>query len=163
MLDVILEWFVLDTSSPSGVVWAKDTSNNKVKKGQPALVCKHRDGYWWGQVEHRKVLAHRAVFALVHGYLPEMVDHIDGVRTNNTPGNLRPANRSINQQNQRTAKGCHFHRRSNKWVAQIGVGKVKHHLGYFKTEEDAHAAYLKAKQVYHPSAPINYEYLTRGN
>lgn len=48
------------------------------------------------------LLAHRLVFALVHGRWPQHeIDHIDRVRTNNVPGNLRDVPHIVNMQNLR--------------------------------------------------------------
>ena len=37
----------------------------------------------------RRYPVHRIVYFIVHGYLPAMIDHIDGDKTNNSPENLR--------------------------------------------------------------------------
>ena len=76
------------------------------------------------------------------------IDHINRDSTDNRIENLRIL---TNQQNQfnRNAKGYCWNKHANKWRARISVnGKVKH-LGLFDNEEDAHIAYLKAKEIYH--------------
>tara|TARA_R110000868_G_scaffold339485_1_gene600210 strand:- start:181 stop:645 length:465 start_codon:yes stop_codon:yes gene_type:complete len=77
------------------------------------------------------------------------IDHIDGDRSNNSLSNLRIVTSQENHFNRTTAKGCHFYKPTNRWMAYIVLNKKKIHLGYFDTEEDAHAAYLKAKEIYH--------------
>lgn len=43
-------------------------------------------------------------------------------------------------------KGVYFHKGTNKWASQIRInGKLKH-IGLFKTELEAHHAYLKAEK-----------------
>jgi len=44
-------------------------------------------------------LAHRFVFASIHGYWPHYVDHIDGNAQNNAPGNLREVTAKENSRN----------------------------------------------------------------
>ena len=82
-----------------------------------------------------------------------MVDHMNGNPLDNRKSNLRIATSQVNQHNQRKAKG--YFKKDNGWQAQITVNKKKIYIGYYKTEAEARAAYLKAKQIYHPSAPTH--------
>ena len=155
-VQAIREWLRISPDSPSGLVWAKDKPGGVwAKAGQPALITVDAKGYYVGRVNRVYVKAHRAVFALAHGYLPPMVDHIDGNKSNNLVDNLRAADAHVNQHNQRAAKGYNFDKGTGKWRAQIRCNGTNHYLGVFATEEEAHAAYLNAKKVYHPTAPVN--------
>lgn len=50
-------------------------------------------------------------------------------------------------------KGVYFNKRDNKWMARIRInGKLKY-IGLFKTELEAHQAYLKAKKENNLSTP----------
>ena len=106
------------------------------------------------------VLLHRAAWLLRTGNWPEHdIDHWNGDRADNRWGNLREATPGQNRQNlaAQTAKGKlrGATRRHQKWVTQIKVpGGTTKHLGVFATEEEAHAAYCKAKQELHPFNPI---------
>ena len=77
------------------------------------------------------------------------VDHIDGNRLNNDLTNLRVVTPQQNQWNAHKAKGYCWKKASNKWVAQIGVNGKRKFLGLYDTKEDARAAYLAAKAIYH--------------
>lgn len=104
--------------------------------------------------------AHRLAILYVTGSFPNIdIDHVDRDKTNNRFDNLRIVNRSINQQNRvnprsdNKTKILGAQQRSGKrFVARIGVNGKYHHLGSFSTAEEASAAYLAAKQVYHPDA-----------
>lgn len=50
-------------------------------------------------------------------------------------------------------KGISFEKANNKWKAQITINGKQKYLGYFKTELEAHHAYLKAKKESNLSTP----------
>ena len=97
-----------------------------------------------------KHLAHRLIFLMHHGRLPNVLDHINGIRTDNRIDNLREATRAQNSYNTRarggssSLKGVTWHSRNKKWAAQIGFQRKMIHLGYFDCQEDAHEAYKAA-------------------
>lgn len=94
---------------------------------------------------HRHLMANKIA---ANPHLPQ-IDHIDSDPTNNTRTNLRLCTNQQNQFFRTDAKGYYKDHKSNKWRAEIAVKRVKKHLGLFKTEEEAHAAYLAAKEKYH--------------
>jgi len=110
------------------------------------------NGYLVFKVNGKLHYAHRVAFFLMNGFLPKMVDHINGKKTDNRIANLRAADASINGQNRRP-KGVTKHKGSNKWIASIMVNYKRKHIGYFDTPELAHQAYLEAKKIHHPTAP----------
>lgn len=50
-------------------------------------------------------------------------------------------------------KGITFCKRNNKWKAQIRINGKNKHSGYFRTELEAHQAYLKAEKENNLSTP----------
>ena len=74
------------------------------------------------------------------------IDHIDRNKQNNNVSNLRILTHQKNMFNQ-NAKGCCFSK--YRWQAYIKLNQKKIHLGWFKTENEAHNAYLEAKAKYH--------------
>ena len=76
------------------------------------------------------------------------VDHINRNPLDNRIENLRVLTNQQNQWNN-NAKGYHWDKRSNKWEAQIRVNGKSKYLGLFTEEEDAHQAYLNAKEIHH--------------
>lgn len=96
--------------------------------------------------------AHRVIVALVTGVWPkDEVDHTDLNRANNIWENLRLATRTQNLQNKplyknstSKLKGVTWHKKEQKWRAQIQVNKKKIVLGRFPTAKAAHIAYQAA-------------------
>lgn len=113
---------------------------------------------------HRQIKLYGALYAAqnlawlyVTGEWPSgIIDHRDGDRDGNRFDNLRPATKAQNNKNRRRHtnnrsgfKGAYFHIRVGRWAAQIKSERVAHHLGYFDTPEEAHAAYCRASEKLH--------------
>tara|TARA_R110000868_G_C10615176_1_gene741755 strand:- start:85 stop:546 length:462 start_codon:yes stop_codon:yes gene_type:complete len=110
------------------------------------------DGYNQIGVDGKMVKRHRMIAYCFHGLdiddKTEQVDHISRDRVENTADNLRVVTQQQNQFNQ-GAKGYCWDKARGKWQAKIGINGRRIHLGYFDNEEDAHQAYLTAKNIYH--------------
>lgn len=97
--------------------------------------------------------AHRLAWFYVYGKWPSgEIDHINGKRGDNRICNLRDVTTKENQHNQKKAKG--YWKNKKGWTAEICVDQKTIRLGTYATPEEARDAYLKAKTVYHPSAPF---------
>ena len=114
------------------------------------------NGYTSIRIHNREYKAHRIIYLLHHGLLPEYVDHIDGNRSNNKIKNLRPATTSQNNWNSKRPckntsglKGVCWYRRYQKWFARVQINGRQLHLGYFKNVEDAEAAVRNARELHH--------------
>lgn len=75
-------------------------------------------------------------------------DHKNHDTLDNRRENLRAVTCAENQWN-RHANGYTWDKRRGKYKAKIEVGGVQKFLGYFDTSDEARAAYLKAKTIYH--------------
>ena len=107
--------------------------------------------------------AHRLAWLYMTGEMPkEFIDHINGIRHDNRWRNLREANYSLNAQNQKLPSrnnaagflGVCYSPRHKKFSASIHHGGKKHWLGYHKTADLAHEAYLVAKRNLHVGCTI---------
>ena len=77
------------------------------------------------------------------------VDHINGNTLDNRRDNLRLVTHQENLWNMPGAKGYSWVETSKRWDARIRVNGRLKRLGSFKTEDEARAAYLKAKAEVH--------------
>ena len=135
-----------------GNVWSKNyRKTGRTQKLKPSLssngysmVILSKGGKKKGKTVHRLVAQ-----AFLPDFCEELdVDHIDIDKTNNCLSNLRMVTTQQNAFNTK-AKGYHWSKTTQKWLAQICKDGKLHHLGYFLKEEDAHQAYLDAKEIYH--------------
>jgi hypothetical protein len=122
--------------------------------GKEAFCHMSGNGYLHGALKYQKVCAHRVVFALFNGHWPtNTIDHINGVRTDNRPSNLRDVQHIENMRNQPISKasstgvtGVSFDKARNKYEAHITVCGKKKTLGRFDRVADAKSAREKANQ-----------------
>ena len=97
---------------------------------------------------------HRAIFLYHHGYLPEIVDHINGDVTDNRIENLRAANKSQNQWNRKNNIKSASGRRGvvikgKKYYAVCKVNNKRYHLGAFDTLEEAEKEVMSFREEHH--------------
>lgn len=119
-----------------------------------------RKGYIRLQIAGRWYLAHRVVWAMVHGAWPSCeIDHRDGNRQNNRPGNLRLGPPLINGKNLARYStntsgvvGVVWNRTAGRWQAQIVVNKTLIYLGLFDSVDQA-ASVRKAAERHHDFTP----------
>lgn len=109
----------------------------------------NKNGYVYFSLKKKRYLLHRVVFFLHNGYFPKIVDHKNGVRSDNRIENLREADASKNQMNRKVSYGKRFgikgvYDARGKFNASIHLNGKKVHLGNFETKEEAKAAYDKA-------------------
>ena len=96
---------------------------------------------------------HRVILGLNRGD-KRQGDHINHATLDNRRVNIRIVTQSENMQNRR-AKGYSWNTASKKYHARIMVNSVNRNLGLYDTREEARAAYVAAKRVYHPTATIS--------
>lgn len=124
------------------------------------VVKPSKNGYLRMHVDGHLYYLHRLAWFYEHNEWPIAIDHIDGDKTNNKIVNLRSATYSQNLQNisKKTnavsgLKGAYFHPKTKNWQSKIMVNGKTKSLGYFKTAEEAHQAYIDGKKRFHTFSP----------
>jgi hypothetical protein len=124
---------------------------NGKKAGTP-----HHTGYIQISIDGKLHNAHRLVFMLHHGWAPEIIDHVDGDRSNNKIENLRPATWRQNLQNMKlrptNKSGCKnvsWSAARKKWIVQLSIDGRQTNLGRFDDLEFADLVATEARNKYH--------------
>ena len=103
---------------------------------------------------------HRAIWAMVYGYWPKEVDHINGDPQDSRLENLREVTHRENCLNGRTrsrnasgANGVNWDSSRNKWLVRIQTEYGARNCGRFDSFEEAVAARktAEAQYGYHPN------------
>jgi hypothetical protein len=129
--------------------WNVDKSR-VAKEGQKCSDKSTSTGYLRIGIDGKRYLTHRLAWLYVYGKFPlNDLDHINRIRTDNRLCNLREATRAENLQNKSNVKGVYWHKRANKWQAQIKVNKKHFYLGLHENFEDARQAYITAALQLH--------------
>jgi hypothetical protein len=130
----------------NGDLFWKKRLSNRAPVGSKAGYM--RKGYVNIGIQGKEYPAHSIIFCMFYGYVPKIVDHIDGTRNNNKIENLREATFNENARNCKKHshntsgyKGVSWDKNRNKWMAYITINNKFKSLGRFKTKEDAYEAY----------------------
>jgi hypothetical protein len=105
--------------------------------GAHALHTMRANGYLWGTVGGKRILAHRAAWAITHGYWPKMVDHINRDRSDNRIANLREATPLENSHNSAVFRGDRAYVSQLKRAGRWSLRFQGEYVGCFATEQDA--------------------------
>jgi hypothetical protein len=135
--------------------WRVDVKAGKgmvcVKAGSVAG-CFEPRGYHRISVKRTLHQGHRLAWIYMTGEWPKnLIDHINGNKSDNRFSNLREAtnaenlsNRLADKTNSTGFKGVYPNKHRPGYSATITTNGKKHYLGYFQTPEEAHAAYCRA-------------------
>lgn len=143
---------VLRYEPDTGLFYWKVSTAQRVKVGQKAGGM-DKYGYIVIVIDKVPYKAHRLAWLYVYGKWPVGdIDHIHGVRYDNRISQIRDVSRSANLYNQHRAKKNSLagvlgvSKSGSSFVARIGIGGKCKYLGTYKTADEAHSAYLEARE-----------------
>lgn len=107
--------------------------------------CPHGAGYITVRLLGCQYLAHRIIWKMVTGEEPAILDHINGIRSDNRFANLRPVNHAENARNaalqSKSKSGCHgvvWLEHRGLWLSQIReLDGSYRYLGVFEDVSEA--------------------------
>lgn len=124
----------------SGRLWEPEREITAVQNGYLQVSIRDSNGL------EKLFLVHHICYYIVSGVEPlQVVDHINGITTDNQFSNLRLATDSLNQRNRGMnsnntsgVTGVYWNKRVNKWVSRAydNSGKQKY-LGSYEDKEEA--------------------------
>jgi hypothetical protein len=136
-------------------VLLRKTSRGGIPKGTPTG-CDNGHGYLVTSVNSKLYPTHRLIFLYHHGYLPILVDHINGNTKDNRIENLREATYSQNNYNATKKstnksgyKNVFWCNTRQKWTVQLCTEGINRHIGYFDSIELAVSAAAEARHKQH--------------
>ena len=132
-----------------------NVNRQKIQKGSIAGGLSS-EGYIQIRVLGKKMSAHRMAQLLHYGTLPNNIDHINGIKTDNRIENLREATQSENMRNyahntKNTSgyKNVVWNKKAFKWQVGLRVEGKKKHIGLFNSINEAVEAAQNARQQFH--------------
>jgi hypothetical protein len=152
-------WEMLEYEPLTGLLrWRVTAQKGSNRIGTIAGFRNAKSGYIYIKNSRwdRTISIQRVVWKWITGEDPGqmIVDHANLNKQDNRWWNLRLATASQSSRNRPQFAFCTHQpkgitRRGSQWRARIWIDGKRTHLGYFATEEDAHAAYCVASAQYH--------------
>ena len=134
--------------------WKENRARGKIKAGDEAG-CLTSKGYRRLMIGYKEYPTHRIIYLWHHGYIPEVVDHINNDPLDNRIENLRKASLTTNMFNRRRGKtnksGCKnvsWNSTNKVWQVHVRSNK-KVRCWYVKDFELAELIAIEARSLYH--------------
>lgn len=126
-----------------------------------------KDGYLWCTINYKPYALHRLAWFYIYGKFPDnnyQIDHINGDRLDNRICNLRAVTARENNQNRNIHRlgkllGTSFDKNGEKyqWAASFHFNRKQHRISNYKSELEAHDAYVRCCQADDPTEFIKQE------
>lgn len=117
---------------PSLKTWNTRYSNKKI-------TTIDSKGYLFCSIFGKQYRAHRIAWLIYYGEWPNVIDHINGIKTDNRIVNMRSVNVQQNHMNQCISTkntsgvtGVYFNKKNSLWCAQMKFKGHTYHLGSSK-------------------------------
>lgn len=139
-------------SDTGKIIWIKNRYKNKIG----ADACSYVSEYKRIIIHGKTFLAHRVAWAMFTGSWPDnLIDHINGIKSDNRICNLRQATYEQNNSNVKSPvksktgfRGVTYSKSKNKYLARIRVKRKLVDLGAFDDPIEAYECYKKeAKRI----------------
>ena len=128
------------------------------KRTGKIVVCSETKGqpYLRVLIDGKPHRLHRVIFLYQNGYLPKVIDHIDGNCLNNKIENLREVtqqqnclNRKHHKNSDSPYKNVYWHIAAKKWAVVLSVKKQRKYFGTFDDIELADLVATEARDLHH--------------
>lgn len=106
-------------------------------------------------IDGKNYKLHRIIFLYHNGYIPKIIDHINGNRYDNRIENLREADTYQNRQNsglyssnKSGIKNVYWNKKASKWVVAFSINGKRKYFGIYKNIEDAEKVATSMRNKY---------------
>lgn len=140
-------------------MWSRHNKYLAHKEAGYVLGGKTTYNYVVVKLKEQQIAAHRIIWYMFNGYIPDVIDHINHDCADNRICNLRDGTYYANALNTDRFNGCVYNKKHKTWRAVITHGGKRTYLGSYRSKELALVAYKAAAKVL--KSPDDYELLVR--
>lgn len=139
----------------NGEIYWKNPISKRTQKGDKAGSI-DGNGYLQTGINNKNYKNHRIIFCMFNGFLPTIIDHIDGNPLNNKIENLREVTKSQNSLNAKLSKAntsgvknVTWETTRQKWRVQVYLKGKRVYSNRFDNLELAELVATEARNKYH--------------
>lgn len=139
-----------------GVLYWKIRPKNSRKHKNDFEAGTYSEGYKKIRFMQKTYYVHQLVYLIHFGFIPKLIDHIDGNKSNNRIDNLREVSKSHNACNSKMRsdntsghRSVIWHKKAKKWMVQIQKNMKSIYIGLYADLELACLVANEARSLYH--------------